>query len=216
MNLKNNILVKKITHKLAAAMIIKHHYSHRMPISTMLNFGIYYLNRLVGVIIFNQGNSPSYHTLFKSSTANKNMELIRLWTQDGLPCGVITRAISVCLKKIKQNNPLLEFIVSFADEGLAHHYGTIYQASNFYYVGCTVGKEKDVYINGKKYHSRGIGATFGVSKKSELEKKYKVEYVIRENKKHKYIYPLNNLIRKELEQMSKPYPKKTLTNANIV
>lgn len=214
MKIKDKILIKNITNKMASELIIKNHYSHRMPISSMLRFGIYYENKLVGVIIFNQGNSPSYHTLFKSSTPNKNLELIRLWTKDNLPCGIISRAISVCIKKIKQNNPLLEFIVSFSDEGLAGHYGTIYQASNFYYIGYIKGKEKDVYINGKKYHTRGISATFGVSKKEELEKKYKVEYIERTNKKHKYVYPLKESIRKELELMKKPYPKKV--NANIV
>ena len=206
MGLKHDIKLRKIPHKIASDMIIKNHYSHRMPISTILNIGIYYKERLVGTIIYNQGNSTCYHNLIKGSKPQKNMELIRLWTEDDLPSGLISRAISI--KKIKHNNPLLDFIISFADEGYATHTGIIYQASNFIYTGTSEGTEIDYYLNGKKYHSRGVGATFGVSKLSELQKLFKsVRLVKRKNRKHRYIFPLKPEIREEVEKIRKPYPK---------
>lgn len=206
--IKEELKIKKIPHKLASDIIIKNHYSHRMPISTILNIGIYYKDRLVGVIIYNQGNSTCYHNLVKGAKPQKNLELIRLWTEDGLPTGIISRAISISIKKIKQTNPLLDFIISFADQSYANHVGIIYQASNFIYVGSSKGTEIDYYLDGKKYHSRGVGATFGVSKVSELKKIFKeVKLVKRKNLKHRYIFPLKQHIRYEVEKLRKPYPK---------
>ena len=212
MGLKSEIRVRKITHRMAKDIIIKNHYSHRMPISTILNLGIFYQGRLVGCIIYNQGNSTAYHNLIRMATKNKNLELIRLWTEDNLPKGLLSRAIAVSISLIKKHNPLLEFIVSFADEAYAGHMGTIYQASNFIYVGSHKGIEKDIYINGKKYHTRGIGATFGTSKIDELKKRFKVRIVERKNLKHKYIYPLKKEIREEVNKLSKEYP----INATVV
>ena len=99
---KKDLRIRRIPHSIAKEMIIKNHYSHRVPSSTILNIGIYYKSRLVGCIMYNQGNSSSYHTLFKSAKPQKNLELIRLWTEDDLPTGIISRAISVSLKKIKK------------------------------------------------------------------------------------------------------------------
>ena len=96
-------------------------------------------------------------------------------------------------------------LVSYADSDEGHS-GTIYKATNWYYIGSH--KTGDKYIckkTGKDIHSRsqsksGYSKQFGVWKKV-----YKTSDLIKIKKgvKHKFIYPLNKKSRKLCELMAK-------------
>jgi hypothetical protein len=71
------------------------------------------------------------------------------------------RIISIAVKILKREMPGIRMIVSYAD--LNHgHFGKIYQASNWIFVGET-GNEAGIVLNGKLTHRRTINSKYGTS-----------------------------------------------------
>jgi len=98
---------------------------------------------------------------------------------------------------LKKQSPNLRLIASYADpkEG---HIGTIYQAMNWVYVGISK-PQPAARINGKIIHKRTIHSQFGTLKGQELTKLLW---------KHKYLYPLDRAMRRQIAPLAQPYPKR--------
>ena len=99
-----------------------------------------------------------------------------------------------------------------------NHKGVIYQATNWFYIGCSMMNKKDssFIINNKRVHGRNISDI--VKKNGGLKGLTRLQFVksIDENcveyitkGKHKYIYPLSKSLFQYCKDMSKPYPKNT-------
>lgn len=105
-------------------------------------------------------------------------------------------------------SPELKLIVSYADSGQGHN-GGIYQASNWVY---TESKQHHVFIiKGKPIHPRTIGAIYGHGSQriDWLRRNLDPEAQrIMTAEKHRYLYPLNRKMRRQIEPLAKPYPKR--------
>ena len=97
-------------------------------------------------------------------------------------------------------------VVSFADSEQGH-IGTIYQATNWHYIGYST--DTNLIINGKREHRRTIGSRYGTSSIEKLKAKgLKIE-MINTKPKWKYIYPIDKGLVTLCKSLSKPYPKKS-------
>jgi hypothetical protein len=119
----------------------------------------------------------------------------------------VSRLLSFSIKMLKKTNPGLRLIVSYADANQGH-IGAIYQATNWIYVG-EFATERGIIINGKLIHRRTINSRYGTSSIEWLKTNIDpVAEVVRGFPKYKYLYPLDDAMRKQVEVLRKPYPKR--------
>lgn len=122
-----------------------------------------------------------------------------------------SKAVSISLKLLKKDCPLIKIVYSFADLD-QEHYGIIYQATNWLYLGESSEYSAGWIINGKKRHRRIF---------SDKLKKYKVKlndynvkkfldknaYKYISKGKRKYVYIIDKELIDKFEKLKKPYPK---------
>lgn len=112
-----------------------------------------------------------------------------------------SKAVALSLKLLKKEDPIVKMVVSYSDHR-QKHVGTIYQATNWLYMGKTITSDTQYYYKGKWTHERTIN-----SKKNKEELKQKLPK--RENSnKFKYIYVFDKELKKEYEKQKQKYPSK--------
>lgn len=155
-----------------------------------------------GSIMFGPGASPN---LGKSVGVKQGeyLELVRValnGKQD-----YTSEAVAACLRRLHKDAPEIKIVISFADKDQGH-YGTIYQATNWIYLGdFGVKKAQSYIINGKKYHNKTIHDK-GLTKERLLKIDPKMQEIASLGKR-KYIYIFDKAERKKWQKKAKPYPK---------
>jgi len=82
-------------------------------------------------------------------------------------------------------------ILSLADPNYGHT-GVIYKAANFEYLGLEQGGgSRDIYIDGKKVHSRTAFALYGSSGLRGLQERLPESKIEVKNKLRKHVYVYN-------------------------
>ena len=121
-----------------------------------------------------------------------------------------SKALSIALKLLKKNNPLLRLVVSYAacDQ---EHIGTIYQATNWIFEGEVEqnGGTPKFKVHGKVTHGRTI-AQRGWKQSIDWIREFKdpkAELVYTKGKR-KYLYPLDKAMLNVCKPLAQPYPKK--------
>lgn len=122
--------VEPIASKLAAKLVVDHHYLHRRPPISHA-FGLFMFGQLVGVVTF--GTPASRHLQMGAcpSAPGDVIELNRLWVHDSQPKNTESWFVSRAMKMLPP-----KIVVSYADP-VHGHYGYIYRALNFRYAGWT-------------------------------------------------------------------------------
>lgn len=111
-----------------------------------------------------------------------------------------SQAVAMCLKQLHKDNPIVQMIVSYSDHR-QRHLGTIYQATNWIYLGLSITSDTQYYYKGKWTHERTINA-----QKNRNELKAKLPK--RENSnKFKYVFCFDKKLRKKYLKQALPYPK---------
>lgn len=110
------------------------HYSGYCQPQNMLNFAVWFENRVVGVVQYGVPCGANRMTNGKIT-----LELIRLALCPDCPKNSATRVMSVCEKIIKKVYPRYKYLVSYSDD--SRHIGTIYKAGNFKNIGKTEGND---------------------------------------------------------------------------
>lgn len=171
-----------------------------MPVSKSAKVGVWEDSIFIGVVIYALGANPhlgSPYGLKQFEAA----ELVRVaLTKHKTP---VSRILSIAQIFIRKQSPGLRLLVSYADTEQGHH-GGIYQACGWIYSGATQAK-KDFMHNGKKLQRRAYtGKNFGLRKMSLPPGTVKTD----SPKKHRYLMPLDDEMRKQIEPLRKPYPKR--------
>ena len=134
----------------ARAIIMAHHYSHRVVNNSYLHLGVFREGALEGVLQWGYALCPARAgKVVEGTVQGQYMELNRMWLSDDAPRNSESRAISYALKYIKRACPSVAWVQSFADErckGL----GVVYQACSFLYVGCHTTAFYE--LDGQTYH----------------------------------------------------------------
>ena len=135
------------------------------------------------------------------------LELVRVALNGKQPC--TSECVSASLRKIHKDAPQIKLIVSFADID-QDHYGTIYQATNWIYLGdMNVGERGSFIINGKKMHPKSVHSHGWVQSVEWLQQHIDPNaHEIKSKGKRKYIWVFDKKLRKEWQKKSLPYPKK--------
>jgi len=147
----NGYYVQHISYNATKPFILDIHYAKRMP-SISYSFGLFYKEKLVGVVTFGQPPSPTLSaSIAGKQFKNKVIELNRLVLKNNLK-NEGSFLISKSIKLLKKPT----IIVSFADQN-QNHLGILYQATNFIYTGATLNNYQFIDCKGKEFHFRKIG-----------------------------------------------------------
>lgn len=200
------------SHKAAKFACENWHYSKSMPVGKTVKVGVWENNKYIGCIIYSYGANKNIGTPYKLNQF-QCVELTRIaLNKHFYP---VSKMITISLKLLKKHCPDLKLVVSYADCD-QNHIGGIYKATNWIYEGKkTVGARSAFIINGKKVHPKSIHS-MGYRQTLESVKKNidKNATIFFTKGKHKYLMPLNKEIRKVVEPLRKPYPKRTEQESN--
>ena len=199
-----SLLIAPCSHEAAKYAVMNWHYSQQMPISKLINFGVWENEKFIGAVIYGRGASPELGAPYGLSQI-ECCELVRVALTKHEAS--VSQIVSQTIKMLKESNPGLRLIVSFADPEQSHK-GIIYQAMNWIYCGQS-SPSKEYYYKGKWFHSRMLRPTgFGtVPEIAKLSKEQQKQLPTKNNRgKYRYIYPLDKATRRKAEKMRLPYP----------
>jgi hypothetical protein len=171
------------------------HYAKRIPSGANISYSVFNNNyEFCGVIIFGYPATPNILPQFNLKNGQV-LELRRVALNS--KHGLTSKVLAIAIRLVKKSCPLLKVLVSYSDKG-QNHFGTIYQATNWYFIDESKSSGIEYLINGKWVHSR--------------HGKGNVKRIL--PGKRKYIYPLDKSLIPLCKSLAKPYPKKEL-NAQI-
>ena len=194
------------THEAAKYACEKWHYSKSVPVPPLVKVGVWESEIYIGCVLFSRGATQNLVKPY-GLKQTEGCELTRIALKSH--AAPVSRIMSLAIKFLKKSNPKLRLIVSFADPNQGH-YGGIYQATNWIYTGKTPPSVEYLDYRGNRWHGRqvskaGVKVQFGSARKTpkiaDCEKIYC-------DGKHRYLYPLDKSIKKRVQALSKPYPKR--------
>lgn len=183
---------------------LKFHYAKAIP-SVSYGYNVFNDNdEWCGCICYGAGANHNIGTEYGLVTGEV-LELVRVALNGNQ--GTTSRAVSLSMKQLHKDAPLVKLIVSYADVD-QNHYGTLYQALSFIYVGTRVG-DRYFIINGKKTHNKTVHSR-GVKQNLKSVQRYldpkATEFF--SLGKRKYLFPFDKKLRQEIQKKALPYPKK--------
>ena len=204
-NVAMSLYLDWATHKAAKYAVEHWHYSRCMPSGKLGKVGVWENKKFIGVVIFGNGSNPNIGSQF-GLQQTECCELVRIALRDHIY--PVSKIISISLRVLQKSNPGLRLVVSYADT-LEGHHGGIYQAGTWLYVGLNQKSGGFSYlINGKWVHKRSLGAKYGRRDTEYLDSLFPNAKKRKDTDKHKYLIPLDKAMRKQIEPLSKPYPKR--------
>lgn len=199
------IELKKATPKAIRYACLHFHYAKCVPCA-VASYNVYQNGEWCGVIIFGPGATPRIASPF-GMQQGEVVELERV-ALNGKQ-NATSECVAAALRQLHRDMPHVKIVVSFADKD-QNHAGTIYQATNWIYLGVVnEGLLTHFYINGKKTHRRSIGAMGGRQSIGWVQEHLDpdaTEHVTQG--KNKYIFVFNKHLRKQWLKQAQPYPKK--------
>ena len=188
--------VAPCSHEAAKYAVENWHYSRSLPAGKLFKVGAWEGGKFIGAVIFGYGANPSIGKPYKLHQVEV-CELIRVaLTSHRWP---VSRILRFALKAVKDANPGMKLVVSYADTGQDHH-GCIYQATGWIYEGYFSG-ERAVVVDGKKMHPRQVYSLYGTTRPNGST-------TVPATGKHKYLMPLDAEMRECILPLAKPYPKR--------
>lgn len=190
--MKPQLKIDWATHEAAKFACENWHYSRCLPAGKLVKVGAWENGKFIGVVLFGRGASPTLGRKFNLGQ-DQCVELVRIaLTKHITP---VSRIAAIAMKFLKQSNPKLRMVVSFADPDKGHH-GGVYQAGNWIYCGDSP-QTIELFVKGRWVHWRG-----GFYEKTERTPRRVMPG------KHRYLMPLDDEMRQRILPLSKPYPKR--------
>jgi len=181
--------------------IMNWHYSKAVP-PVSLAFSVFEKGVFCGVVCYGLGATSNIGRPF-GLTNGQCIELVRV-ALNGKQ-GATSKALALSLKLVKKHCPLVELVVSYADSEQGH-IGSIYQATNWTYIGSST--DTNIIVNGERVHRRTLASRYGTNSVSKLKGMgLNVGQTIKTKPKHKYCFALTKRAKSVLGNMAKPYPK---------
>lgn len=174
-----------------------------MPGADRVSLGAWEGGDFVGAIVFSRGATPNIGSPYDLKQT-EICELTRVAFRDHE--WPISRCLAIALKMLPKKCPRLRMVVSYADPYHDHH-GGIYQATNWIFTGRTPAA-RFFKIGGDLVHPRTVGSR-GIEQSIDAVRRHidpNAEEVKKPGK-FRYLYPLDDDMRKRVEPMSNPYPK---------
>lgn len=181
--------------------VMNWHYSKAVPAGKLVKYGVWENGKFIGAVIYGRGATPNLGKPY-GLEQTEICELVRVaLDKHETP---VTQIVAETIRQLKQSNPGLRLIVSFADPDQGHA-GGIYKAGNWLYTGKS-SSAKFFRVHGKKTHPRSIGAMGGVQSLEWIRANVDpAAEVIITAPKFRYLYPLDRAMRRMISKMSLPY-----------
>ena len=200
--------ISKATPEAARFACINYHYAKAVPVC-QYTYNVWNDdNEWCGVIIYGGGATPHIASPY-DKWQGQVVELERVALNGKQGHGKTSTAVSMSLKALAKEAPWIDLVVSYADLDQGHN-GTLYQATNWIYTGLTNANTRGAFIvHGKKMHPKTVHSKGW--KQSLLWLRENIDADAEEfitQGKHKYLYPMTKQMRKRIEILSVPYPKK--------
>lgn len=194
------------THAAAKYAVEHWHYSKSLPPPPHCRVGVWEREKFIGVVLFSRGASASLLSPYGLKDT-QGCELTRVaLAKHETP---VTRIVAIAIKMLRQLNPRLQLIVSFADPAQQHH-GGIYQGGNWVYAGQSARSTEYLGPDGKIWHNRMVSATGVKRVYGKSRRVWRTDQCTRIVKpgKHRYLMPLTQQMRDRVARLAKPYPKR--------
>lgn len=193
----------------AAKYAVEHwHYSRSMPTPPVIRIGVWENDNFIGVVLFSRGANKNLGRF----AGLKEVEVCEL-TRVALSNHVVpvSRVLSLAIKLLKKKEGGLRLIISYADPN-QEHIGVIYQATNWIYSGKTPPTYLYEDKRGRIWHQRQVSVSGVKPQYGELRCVPKIPECtkIPQLGKYRYLYPLDDAMRRQIEPLRKPYPKRGL------
>lgn len=179
------------------------HYSRSVPFGKSVKIGVWEDGKFIGVIIYAQGANYNIAKPF-AMKQEQVVELCRVALKEHK--APVSRIVAISLRLLKKVCPGIELVVSYADADQGH-YGGIYQAGNWIFVGKSEGL-KTFLVNNKKIHPRMIRDIYGTNSVDRIKQLGSSVEVIQSRGKYKYVMPLTANSRTQIERIALEYPKR--------
>lgn len=179
------------------------HYSGCMPAGNTFRVGAWEHGRFIGCVIFSQGATGPRLAGKWGLPPTEVCELTRVaLDRHEAP---VSQIVAAALRLLRQRNPGLRLVISFADPVRGHH-GGIYQAGGWIYTGR--GEPTPEYvIHGKQWHARSVHAKGWMQRESWLREHIDPEARrVNVPGKHRYLMPLDRGMRRQIARYALPYP----------
>lgn len=183
------------------------HYAKATPAVTHA-YNVYENGEWCGCIVYSSGATPNIGTPF-GLVQGEILELVRV-ALNGKQT-TTSECVAASLRQLHKDAPQIKMVVSFADID-QNHFGTIYQATNWLYLGDNLCGERGAFIvHGKKMHPKSVHSKGWRQSLQWLRDNVDPnaqEYITQG--KRKYIFVFDKRMRKKWAEKSRPYPKKEL------
>lgn len=181
------------------------HYAKSTPPHSFA-YSVYQGFNWCGVIIYGPGATPRIGEPF-GLQQNEVAELVRVALN--VEQHTTSECVAASMRQLHKDAPGIRLVVSFADID-QHHAGTIYQATNWIYLGQRNEGDLTAFIvNGKKTHRRTIGSMGGIQNIGWVREHLDpAAQEFRTAGKHKYVFAFDKRLRRELLKQAQPYPKR--------
>jgi hypothetical protein len=183
------------SHEAAKYAVEKWHYSGRLSKARNVYLGVWERSAFIGVVVFGigSGNVTNGHRYGLARTSQV-AELTRVALRShNAP---VSRIVAIALRMLKRQSPGIRLVVSMADPAQGH-VGAIYQAGGWLYTGQTK-PDVEYFCNGQWVHHRTA-----TSRRSAAGLPSRPV-----PPKHRYLMPLDAVMRAQLTPLAKPYPKR--------
>ncbi|HMN13732.1 MAG TPA: protein Mom [Bellilinea sp.] len=201
-----NLRLDWCSHEAAKYAVEHWHYSRCMPIGKLVKIGVWENEQFIGCVIFGYGNNQYQGNQF-GLIQTQICELLRVALTKHET--TVTKIVKIALRMLKESNAGIRLVVSYADPEQGHN-GGIYQGGNWAFIG--VGGSDEAFYNkrGERIHSRLVGKGGKKNVFGRVISTYDSDTTTKRKllKKYKYVYPLDNEMRKQIEPLRKPYPKR--------
>ena len=206
MSSRPELKIDLCTHKAAKHAVESWHYSEVLPVPPLVKVGAWENGQFIGVVIFSRGANNNLLKPFGLSCV-EGCELTRVALTKHKT--QVSRIIKMAMMFLKKNSPCLRLIVSFADPGEGHH-GGIYQAGNWLYTGVRPSTTEFIAPDGRQWHGRMVSKDGKIKVQGKYRPCWKTSQckpVVKPGK-HRYLMPLDDEMRKQIEPLRKRYPKR--------
>lgn len=201
------LLVNDCGYDAARYAVDRWHYSESMPRGVLITYGVWEGDpdvdgAFVGAVIFGRGASPALAQPY-GLTQYEACELVRVALRHD-HAHPVTTIVARCLTLLREQNPGMRLVLSFADPFEGHH-GGIYQAGNWLYLGRTSPSD-EIYYDGRWQHNRNARPT-GWGTQPKLSRVDTTSLPRRRRPgKYRYAMPLDKAMRRKLVPLALDYP----------
>ena len=193
--------LEKASSKAIRYAVLNWHYSKSVP-SIGLAYAVFNGNgEWCGVVCFGIGATNNIASPY-GLNQGQVVELVRVALNGKQES--TAKAVSIALRLLKADAPNVRLVVSYADSEQGH-FGTIYQASNWFYVGFSI--DTNLIVNGVREHRRTLTSRFGTNSAEKLRNAGHSVSSIKTKPKYKYVFPVDKKLIEYCKSISKPYPK---------